>query len=511
MAADVNTKRPIYKRPVLMGGLALALFLWVLDSLQHVLAEVGTLSFLGLLALAGGILAMKPRSPRLTIASPRPLDRTAVEAAIAQAATAITQLDQALATTPAGPLQVKVAAQLQELQTRWQALRPDLERSHLRVAIAGGPSVGKTTLRQSLEGPGMPWAASLTWQEVAGLPLAYDQAIAAIASWPVLAAQDVVVFLITGDLTESERYTLQYLQRVNLRTVVALTKQDQYLPHEGPLVRQRVQQQLQGTLDSADLVAIAPAPTPLKVRQQQADGSMQEWLEARPADISALTDRLTTLVTAEQPALILATTQRLAQQLQQEARAARNELRRHRALPVIEQYQWVAAAATALNPVPTLDLLATTAINAQMVLDLGAIYQCPLSWQQAQTLATTLAGQMLKLGVVEVSTQLLGNVLKGTSLTFVVGAAIQGVSAGYLTRVAGLSLVEYFAQMETVTETEKLGDRGVSLPENRLRQILQTVTQTTQRTIVLQEFARQAIAALPQPKATPADATLPQN
>ncbi len=504
MAADTDTKRPIYKRPILIGGLALSVCLWLLDSLQHVLAEAGTFSFLGLLALAGGIMVMKPRSQPLTIAPPpRPLDRTAVEAAIAQAAIAIEQLNQELVTTPEGPLSVSVSEQLQALQTRWQALRPEMERSTLRGAIVGSPSIGKTTLKTYLESHSIPWdERGLAWQEIDDLPLACEQPIAAIASWSVLAAQDVVIFLVTGDLTESERYTLHQLQQVHLRTVVALTKQDQYLPNEWPLVLQQVRQHLQGTLDSADLVAIAPAPTPLKVRQQQADGSMQEWLEARPADVSALTDRLTTLVKTEQPALILATTQRLAQQLQQEARAARNELRRQRALPVIEQYQWVAAAATSLNPVPTLDLLATTAINAQMVLDLGAIYQCPLSWQQAQTLATTLASQMLKLGLVEVSTQLLGNVLKGTSLTFVVGAAIQGVSAAYLTRVAGLSLVEYFAQVETVMATATMGDR--------LRKIVQTVAQTTQRSTIIQDFARQAIAALPQPSAAPTDATLSQ-
>lgn len=503
MATNTDTKRPIYKRPILIGGVALSVGLWLLDSLRQVLSEVGTLSFLGLLALAGGVLVLKSRSTPLAIAAAPvyPLDRAAVEAAITQAASAIEQLYQELATTPDGPLRVSMAEQARMLQTRCQALRPELARSPLRGAIVGGPSVGKTTLLNYLIEHTIPWEdPAITWQEIADLPCTNGQAIASVASWPQLATQDVVLFLITGDLTESEYHTLHQLQQVNLRTVVVLNKQDQYLPNEWPVVLERVRQQLQGKLDSADLVAIAPAPTPLKVRQQQPDGSMREWLEARPADVRALTDRLTTLVVREHPALILATTQRLAQQLQQEARAARNELRRQRALPVIEQYQWVAAAATCLNPVPTLDLLATTAINAQMVLDLGAIYQCPLSWQQAQTLATTLASQMLKLGLVEVSTQLLGNVLKGTSLTFVVGAAIQGVSAAYLTRVAGLSLMEYFAQVETATTRETSGDR--------LRHIIQTVAQTTQRRTLIQNFAQQAIATLPQPSVSSAPITL---
>jgi uncharacterized protein (DUF697 family) len=66
-----------------------------------------------------------------------------------------------------------------------------------------------------------------------------------------------------------------------------------------------------------------------------------------------------------------------------------NQVRRDRALPIIEQYQWIAAAAAFANPVPALDLLATAAISAQVVSDLGAIYQQKFSLQQAQAAAKT--------------------------------------------------------------------------------------------------------------------------
>jgi len=77
-----------------------------------------------------------------------------------------------------------------------------------------------------------------------------------------------------------------------------------------------------------------------------------------------------------------------------------NGVRRDRAPPVAEQYQWIAAAAAFANP-PALDLLATAAINAQLVMELGAIYQQKFSLQQAQAVAGTLGSD--KLGLVELS------------------------------------------------------------------------------------------------------------
>ena len=67
---------------------------------------------------------------------------------------------------------------------------------------------------------------------------------------------------------------------------------------------------------------------------------------------------------------------------------------------------------------------------------------------------------MLKLGLVEVSTQTIAGMLKTNAITYLAGGSVQGVSAAYLTRVAGLSLVEYFQEQDVSVEgwnLEKLG------------------------------------------------------
>jgi hypothetical protein len=186
--------------------------------------------------------------------------------------------------------------------------------------------------------------------------------------------------------------------------------------------------------------------------------------------------------------------------LKAEVKTQLNQVRRDRALPVIEQYQWVAAAAAFANPVPALDLLATAAISAQLVKDLGEIYQQKFSLPQAQAAAKTLGSLMLKLGLVELSTQTIGSILKGHAFTYVAGGAVQGVSAAYLTRLAGLSLIEYFQEQEATDAT------GQAFNLERLGQTLQKVFASNQRAAFLQGFVQQVVGRLapksPQPELT---------
>jgi hypothetical protein len=107
---------------------------------------------------------------------------------------------------------------------------------------------------------------------------------------------------------------------------------------------------------------------------------------------------------------------------------------------------------------------------------------------------------MLKLGLVELSTQTIGSLLKGNAFTYVAGGAVQGVSAAYLTRLAGLSLIEYFQEQEVSTNEAT----GQPFNLDRLGQKLQTVFQQNQRAAFLQGFAQQVVGYLapksPQPE-----------
>ena len=473
------------RRPILVGGVGLSFSLWLWQSVHHSVLQLGEFGVLGAVALGAGFwLFQQKRSNTINFSSESPLDRETVVKAIAQTESLINQLE-----TEADNQET-----ITQLRQRIAQLSTELDRKDIQLAVTGGKGVGKTNLIQVLESD---WASQqqqhLSLKETSALFVGSDtDAELETTAKDVALAADLVLFVTTGDLTDTEFQTLQQLRAAKARIMLVLNKQDQYLPTERAMILQHLRQRMVGQLIVEDVVAIASSPAPVKVRQHQADASVQEWLEPQKPDLTALSERLTQLLAQEAQQLVWATTIRAAMILKAEVKSQLNKVRRDRALPIIEQYQWISAAAAFANPVPVLDLLATAAISSQLVIELGEIYQQKFSLQQAQTAAKTLGSLMLKLGLVELSTQTIGGILKSNAFTYVAGGAVQGVSAAYLTRLAGLSLIEYFQDQEQ-SETTATGQ-----PFNfeRIGQKLQKVFQQNQRTTFLQGFVKAVVARI---------------
>ncbi|OCQ99002.1 hypothetical protein BCD64_23470 [Nostoc sp. MBR 210] len=465
------------ERPILVGGLGLSFSLWILQSWHDSIVQLGELGLLSTLAVGGGLWLWQQNRPKASLEplDCTPVDRAAAESAIAKAEAVINQLAQ----------EAENHTSLNTLREKLTYLSLELDREEIKVAVTGGKAVGKSSLIQVLNSSG--------WQEKQ--PKFYlqetsplfqettDKSDAAVLA--EVAKFDVVLFVINGDLTQTEHQTLQKFKAANQSTILVFNKQDQYLADERASLLLSLQQRIPG-----NVVATAVSPVPIKVRKHETDGSVQEWLEQPAPDISQLTQQLNAVSAQQGQKLVWTTTMRKAVALKAEAKSWLNQIRCDRATPIIEQYQWIAAATAFANPVPALDILATAAINAQMVVDLGNIYQQKLSLEQAQTVAGTMGSLMLKLGLVEISTKAVSTVLKSNAITFVAGGLVQGVSAAYLTRVAGLSLVEYFEQQEIAFNS------GNALNLDTLRQTLQKVFQQNQQMAFLQGFVNQGVKRL---------------
>ena len=473
------------QRPLLVGGLTLAIALWLLETLSHAFGELGLYALVAG-AIGGGMWWLqKNSSVAAPPKAPQRVDSTLVKRALAEAETLITQLvtEAEESTGSAIALQPRVS----QLQTQAAQIVAEMQRQTLRVLVMGGKSTGKTTLIQHLQAFSTPHALTLNEApsfsgSAAGLTadaVALQQAIAA----------DLVLFLITGDLTDSELKTLQQIC-AHKRSLLVLNKQDQYASNEQQSVLTRVQERVQGL--TVPVVAIAAAPNPLKVRQHQSDGSVREWLEAQSPNLTALTQELGQVVQQERQQLVFASSLGSAQALKAAVKISLNAMRNDRALPIVEQFQWMSAAAAFASPLPTVDVIATAAINAQMVVDLGKIYRQKFSLSQAQQVAMTLGSLILKLGLVELSTQTIASLLKTNAVTYVAGGCAQAVSAAYLTRVAGLSLIEYFQTQEpNLSQTE-----APPLAIERLGQILQSVFENNRQAVFLQAFVKHAVDRL---------------
>lgn len=396
-------------------------------------------------------------------------------------------VEKTLATTESLIEQLKTLAEsnTQSVVFKEQLSQIDLHRQEPRLLIMGAPGVGKSTLMEQIQSQ---WSPSLSYPCAVTETESLSHSATLEMSAAVMAA-DIILYVIQGDLTDSEYQCLQTLQAHKQRVLVVFNKQDQYLPTQRLILQQKLQQRLQTWLAETDIVAVSAHPQAVKVRRYRQDGSYQEDLEHPQPDVSGLTKRLDQVMAAEKEQLILFQTYQQTVALRTQVQAELNGVRRQLATPIIERYQWITGATAFANPVPTLDMLAAAAISAKMVMELGSLYRLKFSLAQAQAVASTLATAMLKLGLVEVSTQALSSLLKGHHFTFVAGGLVQGISTAHLTRIAGLSLIEHF---------QELSDLAVAAPESnwnpeKLKQIVAKIFQEHQKVDALKDFAQQSI------------------
>ncbi|WP_422661868.1 slr1306 family protein [Pannus brasiliensis] len=463
-------------KPILVSGLGITIALGVWEAFHSRLAEVGEWGMIGAIAVGAGLWFFRKPTPSLDFLRPSPLNREKVLEAIERANTIVNYLEKEAPETDISALKQEIAA-----------LPRRFDRQTLQVAIAGTRKTGKTALQEVLSAKNFGDGVSFVETE----PLL---TITGAGEEKTALASDLVLYLVNGDLTDSEWQILQEFDRKHLRSLLLLTKQDRLHPEEKEEILLALKQRIKDTIPVENILSIAAAPEPMKVRQHQADGEIIESIEPRQIEIDALENRLTRIFQQERESLVFGTLWREAVALQERGKSLLNESRRKRAIPVIEQYQWIAAATAFANPVAALDLVAAAAINGQMLVDLGEIYQQKISLAGARTAAETIGKLMVQLGVVEVTTQAIGALLKGNALTYIAGGTVQGVSAAYLTRLAGLSVIEYFQEQEITAKT------GEEFNLDRLARKIKQIFEQNQRIAFLQDFVKQAIPHLAEAK-----------
>jgi uncharacterized protein len=369
-------------------------------------------------------------------------------------------------------------------EARLIEIEQSLTRQTLELQIVGTRAVGKTTLKQHLiqQEDVFQQRWNLTaLDELAAESISLEENLLLDS----ISQADVVLFVVQSDLTQLEWNALQQLHFQQKRVLLLLNKQDQYLPAQSELVLAQLRQRVRGIVAAEDVVAIATAPQPIKVRRHQLDDSYQETLETPLPQIQPLLDRMQTVAAQEVNQLVLQRAYQQTLALQQTIQTELNQVRRNRALPILERYQWIAAGVAFANPLPSLDMVATAAITGKMIQELAGVYQIQLSLDRATEIAGVLGKNLIQMGLVEASSQVLTLALKGNTVTYVAGGMIQGVGAAYFTRMAGLSLVELFEVHHTMESWR--------LDSTLLSQIVQRIFKASSRIDVVKDLAQQTL------------------
>jgi len=393
----------------------------------------------------------------------------------------------------------------QALASRTREIEASLNRREIRVVVFGTGSAGKTSLINAVIGRiagqtgvgqvGAPMGTttieSTSRLQLRGLgrdilltdtPGILEAGVVGTereqAARRLATEADLLLFVVDNDLRQSEYTVLRSLLAIGKRSLLVFNKTDLYPEADREALLGQIQQRLQDLISAEDIVPIAANPQPVQLESG-------EWLTPEP-DIFPLLQRVAAVLRSEGENLVADNILLQSQQLGEAARQQIDDQRRQQAEKIVDRYQWIVAGAVTVTPLPGVDLLATAAINAQMVIELGRVYGCEINLERGRDLAISLAKTLVSLGVVRGAFELLSITLQTNVGTFLVGRAIQGVTAAYLTRIAGKSFIEYFRC------NQDWGDGGMT-------EVVQEQFRLNQRDEFIRAFVQDAIERVVQP------------
>jgi len=357
-------------------------------------------------------------------------------------------------------------AELADDFSQVRAMLDKLEHGHIHIAVLGRVSVGKSSVLNALIGEQRFSTSALhgetrksaiaLWdeQESGSLFLIDTPGINEIdgearerMAREVSQRSDLVLFVIDGDMTDSEHNALLGLAREHRPLLLVLNKCDRYTSAQREELRSSLLARLEHTLPSGNLIEVSADPPARIVITLDAEGREVEDERASPPDVAALKDRIWEILEAEGKTLAALNASLFAGDLSDKVGARVLAARSKLGEAVIDSYSLVKGVAVAINPVPIADLAAAVAVDVSMVLHLSRVYGMPMTRSQSGTLIKTISGQLLLLMGATWLVHLVASLLKagsaGLSTLLTVGA--QGAVAYYSTYVVGRAAEQYLA------------------------------------------------------------------
>ncbi|MEL7068088.1 MAG: DUF697 domain-containing protein [Cyanobacteria bacterium J06581_3] len=376
------------------------------------------------------------------------------------------------------------------------ALMSKLDGSLLRVAVFGLVSRGKSAVINALMGEKVletgplngvtRWPRSVYWLpekdnpenenkqqlkleliDTPGLDEIEGEARSEMAE-EVAQQADLILFVVSGDVTQTEYAGLQQLYATKKPLLLVFNKVDLYPDADRETVAHNLQTLWQKAESKADLpsgarlvddiVMVSAEPAPLQVRVEWPDGRIsQEW-ESPPAQIEPLRTALLKTVREEGKTLVALNALRQAGLIEQKLSEETAGLNEANANELIWKYAKYKAIAVAFNPVAVLDLLGGIGSDLVMIRALSQLYGFPMTRFEAGRLWQSIIGSSGTLLISEFGTSLILGFGKSgaaiwsafesfSGLTAFAGAmSAQAGAAGYGTYAVGQAAKQYLQQ-----------------------------------------------------------------
>jgi len=380
-----------------------------------------------------------------------------------------------------------------------EAMLDKLEHGHLHLAAYGRVSTGKSSLLNALIGKDaftvsplhgetrrssmQPWseveAGGVFMIDTPGLDEAGGEDRELLAK-EVAGRSDLVIFVLDGDITDTELQSLRTLLAQGRPVLVALNKSDLFTRDELDALVGSVRDKTAGILEPAHVIAVAAQPRPQIVIEKDANGNEVRGEREREPDVGALRIRLWEILEGEGKTLAALNASLFASDLSDQVGRRILAARRELGERLVRTYCVGKGIAVACNPIPIADLFAAAFIDVGMVVHLSRVYDLPLSRKEAGSLVRVIVSESAALMGTVWALNFVSSALKvGTvGLSTILTAGAQGAIAYYSTYIVGQVAAEYLGKGKS------WGERGPKF-------VVKTILDSLDRDTVLRDARRE--------------------
>jgi small GTP-binding protein len=319
-----------------------------------------------------------------------------------------------------------------------------LDANVIRIAAFGLVSRGKSAVLNSLLGEKIlqtgplngvtQWPRSVRWKpggkvlveliDTPGLD-EIDGVSRAQMARDVSLQADLILFVVSGDITRIEYQALLELRQAQKPLILVFNKIDLYPDADRTTIYRNLQQLGSGNLQAKpllpdEIVMVAAEPAPMEVRVEYADGGVSYEWETPPPQVEELKRTILNILNREGRSLLALNA--LLQARDSEASIAQKtiDLRQKEAEDIIWQFSKYKALAVGLNPIPFLDIIGGAITDLALIRSLARLYGLPMTSYEA--------GKILKTILLSSGGLLLGEI--GSSFVLGLGKSTAAIASG---------------------------------------------------------------------------------
>ncbi|GBE75604.1 small GTP-binding protein domain [Microcystis aeruginosa NIES-87] len=205
---------------------------------------------------------------------------------------------------------------------------------------------------------------------------------------------DLILFIISGDMTKVEFSALAKLREAGKPMILVFNKIDQYPEVDRLAIYEKIaSERVKELLSPDEIVMVAASPLLTETVKAQ-DGRLKTQRFRGKPQIEALKLKILEILEREGKSLVALNSMLYADEVNEQIVARKMAIRDRGANQLIQKAVMIKASAIALNPVTVLDLLTGAVIDLAMILALSRLYGIDLTRRGAIALLQKIALNM---------------------------------------------------------------------------------------------------------------------